>query len=184
MVVTREPGGTVLGEALRQLLLDHHREAMHPETETLLMFAARREHLDKVILPALKAGSWVISDRFTDASFAYQGGGRGVPFEKLEQLEYWVQSGFSPDLTLYFDVSAAVGRQRTQSIRVADRFEREADQFFERVRQSYLQRAEQAPQRMQVVDSNQPLAVVREQVAGIVNKFMKAQSAILSGKES
>lgn len=170
VVVTREPGGTALGEALRQLLLDH-RQVMHPETEALLMFAARREHLDKVILPALDRGTWVVSDRFTDASFAYQGGGRGVAQSKLENLEQWVQAGLSPDLTVYFDVPVIVGRERLQSTRVADRFEMESNLFFERVRQAYLQRAGQFPQRIRVVDGSRPLAEVKTAVAKIVEDF-------------
>lgn len=170
VVVTREPGGTALGEALRQLLLDH-RQVMHPETEALLMFAARREHLDKVILPALDRGTWVISDRFTDASFAYQGGGRGVAQSKLENLEQWVHAGFSPDLTVYFDVPVIVGRERLRSTRIADRFEMESNLFFERVRQAYLQRAGQFPQRIRVVDGSRPLAEVKTAVAKIMEDF-------------
>lgn len=167
VVVTREPGGTTLGEALRQLLLDH-RQVMHPETEALLMFAARREHLDKVILPALDRGAWVVSDRFTDASFAYQGGARGVAQSKLENLEQWVQAELSPDLTVYFDVPVIVGRERLQSTRVADRFEMESNLFFERVRQAYLQRARQFPQRIRVVDGSRSLAEVKTAVAKIM----------------
>lgn len=170
VVVTREPGGTELGEALRQVLLDH-RQVMHPETEALLMFAARREHLDKVILPALDRGAWVVSDRFTDASFAYQGGGRGVAQSKLENLEQWVHAGFSPDLTVYFDVPVIVGRERLQSTRVADRFEMESNLFFERVRQAYLQRAGQFPQRIRVVDGSRPLAEVKTAIAKIMEDF-------------
>lgn len=170
VVVTREPGGTALGEALRQLLLDH-RQVMHPETEALLMFAARREHLDKVILPALDRGTWVISDRFTDASFAYQGGGRGVAQSKLDNLEQWVHAGFSPDLTVYFDVPVIVGRERLRSTRIADRFEMESNLFFERVRQAYLQRAGQFPQRIRVVDGSRPLAEVKTAVAKIMEDF-------------
>lgn len=180
VVVTREPGGTALGEALRQLLLDH-RQAMHPETEALLMFAARREHLDKVILPALDRGAWVISDRFTDASFAYQGGGRGMSTEKLEKLEQWVQAEFSPDLTLYFDVPVILGRERVQSARMADRFERETDSFFERVRQAYLQRARQFPQRIRVVDGSQPLPAVKAAVAEIIDDFRSNLPKAASG---
>lgn len=135
------------------------------------MFAARREHLDKVILPALDRGTWVISDRFTDASFAYQGGGRGVAQSKLENLEQWVQAGLSPDLTVYFDVPVIVGRERLQSTRVADRFEMESNLFFERVRQAYLQRAGQFPQRIRVVDGSCPLAEVKTAVAEIVEDF-------------
>src|SRR5690606_4836591 len=139
--------------------------------EALLMFAARREHLDKVILPALNRGAWVVSDRFTDASFAYQGGGRGIVQEKLEKLEHWVQEGFSPDLTVYFDVPVTISRERVQSARAADRFEMESDKFFERVRQAYLRRAQQFPQRIKVVDGGQPLAQVTAAVTEIVEAF-------------
>lgn len=135
------------------------------------MFAARREHLDKVILPALDRGTWVVSDRFTDASFAYQGGGRGVAQSKLDNLEQWVQAELSPDLTVYFDVPVIVGRERLQSTRVADRFEMESNLFFERVRQAYLQRAEQFPQRIRVVDGSRLLAEVKTAVAEIVEDF-------------
>jgi dTMP kinase len=163
VVVTREPGGTRLGEALRQLLLDTAR-AMHAETEALLMFAARREHLDKVILPGLERGDWVISDRFTDASFAYQGGGRGLASTKLAELEHWVQGEFQPDLTFYFDVTVALGRERTSAIKSADRFEKETDTFFQRVREAYLERARQFPQRIQVIDANLSIVEVHKQL--------------------
>src|ERR1700674_1724867 len=137
VVVTREPGGTPVGEALRALLLksDH---PIHPETEALLVFAARREHLERVILPALGEGKVVICDRFTDATFAYQGWGRGVNLERLETLEEWVQGGLQPDLTLFFDVPVAVGQQRLGPHRERDRFERERAEFFERVRAGHL----------------------------------------------
>lgn len=156
IVTTREPGGTSLGEQLRVLLLDH-RQVMHAETEALLMFAARREHLDKVILPSLERGDWVISDRFTDASFAYQGGGRGVVADKLEELERWVQGAFQPDLTLYFDVPIELAKQRVQAIKAADRFEQEQGEFFQRVREAYLQRARQFPERIRLIDASQSL---------------------------
>lgn len=159
IVATREPGGTSLGEQLRVLLLDH-RQVMHAETEALLMFAARREHLDKVILPSLDRGDWVISDRFTDASFAYQGGGRGVVTDKLEELERWVQGAFQPDLTLYFDVPIELAKQRVQAIKAADRFEQEQGEFFQRVREAYLQRARQFPERIRLIDASQPLPEV------------------------
>ena len=159
-VVTREPGGTPLGEQLRALLLDKSM-TMHPETEALLMFAARREHLDKVILPALAQGHWVISDRFTDASFAYQGGGRGLDTAKLEILEHWVQGVLQPDLTLYFDVPVEVGQQRVSQIKDVDRFEKEQAGFFQRVRAAYLDRARQFPDRIKIIDSNQSLAEVK-----------------------
>ena len=168
VVVTREPGGTPLGEKLRALLLDNS-QAMHPETEALLMFAARREHLDKVIMPALARGDWVISDRFTDASFAYQGGGRGLATNQLDDLERWVQGEFQPDLTLYFDVSVELGRQRVNAIKTADRFEKEQDEFFQRVRAAYLQRAHKFPQRIRLIDSNQPLEKVKESLHDIIS---------------
>ncbi len=167
VVVTREPGGTPLGEKLRELLLDN-RHTMHAETEALLMFAARREHLDKVILPALDQGNWVISDRFTDASFAYQGGGRGLRMQKLDELEHWVQEQFQPDLTLYFDVSVELGRQRTSAIKTADRFEKEQDEFFRRVREAYLERARKFPQRIFIVDAIPPLDEVKKSVENII----------------
>lgn len=168
VVVTREPGGTPLGEKLRALLLDNRQE-MHPETEALLMFAARREHLDKVIMPALARGDWVISDRFTDASFAYQGGGRGLATNRLDDLERWVQGEFQPDLTLYFDVSIELGRQRVNASKTADRFEKEHDEFFQRVRAAYLQRAHKFPQRIRLIDSSQPLEKVKQSLHDIIS---------------
>lgn len=167
VIVTREPGGTPLGESLRELLLDQS-QTMHAETEALLMFAARREHLDKVILPALDSGDWVISDRFTDASFAYQGGGRGLTTQKLDELEYWVQGEFQPDLTLYFDVTIEVGRKRINAIKAADRFEKEQDEFFQKVRDAYLERADKFPQRIHVIDANQSLEKVKKSVENII----------------
>lgn len=162
-VVTREPGGTPLGEQLRALLLDKS-ISMHPETEALLMFAARREHLDKVILPALAQGRWVISDRFTDASFAYQGGGRGLDSGKLAILEQWVQGALQPDLTLYFDVPVELGQQRVSQIKSVDRFEKERADFFQRVRAAYLDRAGQFPDRIKCIDSSQSLMEVKAAV--------------------
>src|SRR5258706_13312117 len=151
-VVTREPGGTALGEKLRALLLDKN-EAMHLETEALLMFAARREHIDKVIAPALAQGEWVVCDRFTDATFAYQGSGRGADWARLRRLEDWVQGGLQPDLTLVFDVAPEIGRQRAGSIKAPDRFEQEQNDFFQRVREGYLQRAREDAPRMRVIDA-------------------------------
>lgn len=170
VTVTREPGGTPLSEKLRELLLDSGR-AMHAETEALLMFAARREHLDKVILPALARGDWVISDRFTDASFAYQGGGRGLATHKLDDLERWVQGNFQPDLTLYFDVAVKLGRQRINAIKSADRFEKEQDAFFERVRNAYLERAHKFPSRIRVIDANQSLEEVKKSLDKTLASF-------------
>lgn len=163
VLMTREPGGTPLGEKLRALLLDHT-QVMHPDTEVMLMFAARREHLDKVILPALAAGTWVVSDRFTDASFAYQGGGRGVDWERLKALEAWVQQGLQPDLTLLLDVPAEVGKQRLSAVRNPDRFEREQADFFGRVRAGYLRRAQEAPARIRIIDSTQDVSRVQKEL--------------------
>jgi dTMP kinase len=165
VLVTREPGGTPLSEALRELLLH---QAMHLETEALLMFAARREHLDKVIIPALREGTWVISDRFTDASFAYQGGGRGLEESKLKTLEQWVQQDFQPDLTLLFDVPLEVSRQRLSANASLDRFEQEKQDFFQRVRDTYLKRAAQFPQRIRVIDSGQALNKVKVDLEYII----------------
>ena len=153
-IVTREPGGTSLGEALREILL--HQD-MSPETEALLMFASRSEHLSKVIGPALEKGIWVISDRFTDASFAYQGGGRGLDYEKLAELEEWVQGGFQPDLTLLFDLPVEIARQRLMKNANLDRFEHEREAFFERVRRAYLERAARFPERFFLIDSGASL---------------------------
>jgi dTMP kinase len=161
--VTREPGGTPLGERLRGLLLDPA-QPVDPETEALLMFAARNEHLARVIRPALAAGEWVLCDRFTDATFAYQGGGRGVPLARLEALEAWVQGGLQPDVTFYFDVPAEVARHRLQGVRTPDRFELEQEAFFERVRQGYLQRARRFPARIRVIDASLPIADVQRRL--------------------
>ena len=168
VVVTREPGGTPLGEKLREILLS---QPMHLETEALLMFAARREHLDKVIEPALAQGNWVISDRFTDASFAYQGGGRGLSDEKLQGLERWVQGELQPDLTLLFDVPVEVSRQRLANNATLDRFEQEQQAFFQRVRDSYLRRADLFPQRFQVIDATYGLAEIQARLENILAAF-------------
>lgn len=172
VVITHEPGGTPLGEKLRTLVLDSS-VTMHPETEALLMFAARREHLDKLILPALGRGDWVISDRFTDASFAYQGGGRGIDINKLNELECWAQGTFQPDLTFYFDVTSELGRKRlngrVDEIKSADRFEKEEAEFFDRVRRAYLERADKFSHRIQIIDSSQPLETVRLSLKNILS---------------
>lgn len=166
LVVTREPGGTPLGEKLRALLLN---EPMNIETEALLMFAARREHLDKVILPAIEQGKWVLSDRFTDASFAYQCGGRGIDEKKLQTLEAWVQQDFQPDLTLLFDVPLEVSRERLAMNVSLDRFEQEKADFFQRVREMYLKRAEQFPGRIRIVDSNRSLADIQITLESLIS---------------
>jgi dTMP kinase len=161
VVTTREPGGTPLGEKLRELLLH---EPMHLETEALLMFAARREHIAEVILPSIGRGSWVISDRFTDASFAYQGGGRQLALDKLQSLEQWVHADLQPDLTLLFDVPLEVARERLSSGRALDKFEQEKEDFFQRVRDVYLMRAQSFPSRIKVIDSTRPVTEVSAQV--------------------
>jgi len=164
--VTREPGGTPLGEKLRELLLG---EPMHLETETLLMFAARREHLAQLIEPALARGEWVVCDRFTDATYAYQGGGRGLDRHKLKDLEQWVHGHLQPDLTLLFDLPLAVARQRmAQATRNLDRFEQERADFHERVRQAYQERAAAHPQRIRVVNSDRDMADIRLSLEAIV----------------
>lgn len=162
VISTREPGGTPLGEKLRELLLH---ERMHLETEALLMFAARREHIAEVIAPALARGDWVISDRFTDASFAYQGGGRQLPLARLEALEHWVHADLQPDLTLLFDVPLSVARERLSRSRTLDKFEQEQDAFFERVRAAYLERAARFPQRIRVIDATRAIDEVSRELA-------------------
>ncbi|HTJ97895.1 MAG TPA: dTMP kinase [Rhodocyclaceae bacterium] len=160
VVSTREPGGTALGEKLRALLLS---ESMHLETEALLMFAARREHIEQVIRPALERGAWVLSDRFTDASFAYQGGGRGLSLNKLSELENWVQAGLQPDLTFIFDLPVDQAHERRNGTGTApDRFEQEKLDFHERVRQAYLQRAKEFPHRIRVIDAKNDLTSINK----------------------
>ena len=166
VVMTREPGGTKLGESLREILL--HR-TMDLETEALLMFAARREHLAQVIEPALARGDWVLSDRFTDATFAYQGGGRGLPRDKLEALERWVQGGFQPDMTVLFDVPPETASERRSAAREPDRFESESDAFFTRTRAEYLRRAEEAPYRFSIVDSTQSIPQIQNQLEKLIS---------------
>ena len=165
VVSTREPGGTKLGEQLRELLLH---ESMHAETETLLMFAARREHIAAVISPALARGAYVLSDRFTDATYAYQSGAKGVPVSKIKILEEWVQVDLQPDITLLFDVPVEVSMQRLSSTRVPDKFERESADFFSRIRQAYLQRAKENPSRFRIIDGSAPLDVVVKNVEAII----------------
>lgn len=168
VVSTREPGGTPLGEKLRDLLLH---EPMHLETEALLMFASRREHLAQVIEPAIARGDWVLSDRFTDASFAYQGGGRGLARERLDILERWVHPHLQPDLTLLFDVPLAVARERLSATRTLDRFEQEEADFFERCRAEYLRRAAACPGRVVVIDSTRTIDEVRTSLVAALERL-------------
>lgn len=168
VIFTREPGGTAIGEALRQILLDPATQASL-RTETLLMFAARAQHLDSVILPALAQGTSVVSDRFTDATFAYQGAGRGLPTQQIAQLEQWVQGDLQPDLTLILDVPLEVATQRIERSRDKDRFEQEQHDFFARVRQGYLDRLAQHPQRCHLIDSNRDKTLVRDEIRTLLN---------------
>lgn len=164
VVLTREPGGTPIGEDIRELLLGHKHDGMSDDTELLLMFAARAEHLDKVIRPALEAGKDVLCDRFTDATYAYQGGGRGIDITHIAVLENWVQGELRPDLTLLLDVPVAIGLTRAGKRSAPDRFEKEQHEFFERVRDMYLQRARAEPQRYRIIDASQPLDAVQSQI--------------------
>ncbi|OEZ63993.1 dTMP kinase [Duganella sp. HH105] len=169
LVSSREPGGTPLGEKLRDLVLH---EKMHLETEALLMFASRREHIAQVIEPALHSGAWAISDRFTDASFAYQGGGRGMDLAKLEALEQWVHPHLQPDLTLLFDVPLEVARARLDATRSLDKFEQEKADFFAATRNEYLRRATQFPARFRVIDSTQSIPDIQVRIAAILDEML------------
>jgi dTMP kinase len=165
VVMTREPGGTPLGEQIREIVLH---QKMDLETEALLMFALRRQHLAEVIEPALARGDWVLSDRFTDATFAYQGGGRGLPRDKLETLERWVQGGFQPDRTVLFDLAPEIANERRSAARDPDRFESESAAFFERTRAEYLRRAEEAPYRFAIIDSSQSIVRIQKQLEELI----------------
>jgi dTMP kinase len=165
VVVTREPGGTPLGERLREVLLH---ERMHLETEALLMFASRREHIAEVIQPALDAGDWVISDRFTDATFAYQGGGRGLAIERLEALEQWVQQGLQPTRTILFDLAPEIAAARLADARTPDKFEAESAQFFLRTRAEYLRRAAAEPGRFVVLNANRDRSDIQKDLESLL----------------
>ena len=165
VVVTREPGGTPLGERLREVLLH---ERMHLETEALLMFAGRREHIAEVIQPALDAGNWVISDRFTDATFAYQGGGRGLAIERLEVLEHWVQQGLQPTKTILFDLAPEIAAARLADARTPDKFEAESAQFFLRTRAEYLRRAAAEPDRFVVINANRERTDIQKDLENVL----------------
>jgi len=169
VVASREPGGTPLGEKLRDLLLH---EKMHLETEALLMFASRREHIAQVIEPGLASGAWVLSDRFSDASFAYQSGGRGLDRAKMEALEAWVHPHLQPDLTLLFDVPLEVARERLDATRTLDKFEQEQGEFFARCRAEYLRRAAQFPERFIVVDSTRSIEATQQTLREALEKFL------------
>lgn len=162
--VTREPGGTEIAEEIRQLLLKHRKESMTPDTELLLMFASRAQHLAELIVPALQHGQWVVCDRFTDATYAYQGGGRGIDTTRIAQIETWVQGDLRPDRVLLLDIPAEVGLRRISKRYATDRIEAEAVSFFERSRQAYLARAKQDPSRYTIIDANQGIGRVQQQL--------------------
>ena len=173
VIYTREPGGTELGEQLREMVLH---QKMDIETEALLMFASRREHIAKVIAPALERGEWVVSDRFTDASFAYQGGGRKLDLGKLATLEKWVHPNLQPDLTLLFDVPLDVARERLSAARQPDKFESEQVELFENTRNEYLRRAQEFPERIKIIDSNRPIHVIQDEITGLINALNQGHS--------
>jgi dTMP kinase len=171
VVVTREPGGTSTAERIRSLLLDRDLGSLALEAELLLVFAARADHLKQVIYPSLEQGSWVLCDRFTDATYAYQGGGRGMNPSRIEYLELWIQQGFQPDLTLLFDAPVDLGMSRVVQRGERDRFEVEQMDFFERIRQAYLDRAERNPGRIRVIDAGRPIEEVKADVLRIVREL-------------
>ena len=173
VVVTREPGGTELGEKLRFILLDPGNEGMDERAELLLMFAARAHHIAKVIKPALEAGKTVLCDRFTDATYAYQGGGRGLPFEDIALLEKWVQGDLKPDLTILLDLDIEIGLFRANERSDQDRFEQEEMNFFDRVRKAYLDMAQKEPERFRIIDAGEPLEVVQKQLHQVLVEAIK-----------
>ncbi|HET9031285.1 MAG TPA: dTMP kinase [Dokdonella sp.] len=173
--VTREPGGTALGEAIRRLVLDGAMANVCAESELLLMFAARAQLVREVIEPALSCGDWVLTDRFTDASFAYQGGGRGQPIERIAELERWAANGLRPSLTLLLDVPVEVGQARAARRGSPDRIESEKAEFFERVRAAYRARAEAEPERFRLIDSNQAIDAVLRAACSAVDPFIAKQ---------
>ena len=174
VVLTREPGGTPLAERIRELLLTPADEPMNSDTELLLVFAARAQHLAQVIRPALARGAVVLCDRFTDATYAYQGGGRGLAFQRIEQLEQFVQGEMRPDLTLIFDLPVAIGLSRAAARGRLDRFEQEGLEFFEAVRNAYLERARQKPQRYRVIDAGQSLTSVQADLDGLLPEILES----------
>jgi dTMP kinase len=176
VIVTREPGGTVLGEIVREIVLDPSRRNLCAESELLLMFAARAQLVRELIRPALDAGQWVLSDRFTDASYAYQGAGRGQPEQRIAELEQWA-AGLKPDLTLLLDIPVADGLARAGGRGKADRIELESRDFFERVRVAYRARATAEPARFRVIDATRSLDEVRAAACTVVDAFVEAQQA-------
>ena len=174
VVLTREPGGTPLSERLREILLDKNETNMCSDTELLLMFAARAQHLNEVIMPSIREGKWVICDRFTDATYAYQGGGRGIAFERIAALENWVQGDVRPDMTIIFDLPVDVGLSRASNRSEPDRFEQENIDFFTRVRNAYLDRARQFPERYAIVNAEPQLDIVQQDLLSVLKTLVQA----------
>lgn len=172
LIQTREPGGTPIAEQIRELLLDARHTALADDAELLLMFAARAQHLAELIQPARQRGQWVLCDRFTDATYAYQGAGRGIATERIAALETWVQGPLRPDLTLFLDLPVAEGLARASARGEPDRFEKEKIDFFERVRSGYLARCAEAPERYRVIDASQPLEQVQQQIAAVLDSYL------------
>jgi len=172
VIKTREPGGTVIGEQIRKILLGNENYTLTYDTELLLVFSARAQHIQEVILPALSLGKIILCDRFTDASYAYQGGGRGIDASRINLLEKWVQGDLRPNLTLLFDLDVSIGMQRTKKRSDADRFEREEINFFEKIRNTYLERAKNEPQRFRIINSASSLENVKEQIVTILKDYL------------
>ena len=172
VIKTREPGGTVIGEQIREILLKNENYTLTYDTELLLVFSARAQHIQEVILPALSLGKIILCDRFTDASYAYQGGGRGIDASRINLLEKWVQGDLRPNLTLLFDLDVSIGMQRTKKRSDADRFEQEEINFFEKIRNTYLERAKNEPQRFRIINSASSLENVKEQIVTILKDFL------------
>ena len=168
LILTREPGGTDLGARIRELLLGNDIDSMHSDTELLLMFADRNEHIQTKVIPALESGHWVLSDRFTDASYAYQGGGRGLDVKRIAELEKWVLQGFVPDLTFLLDVDIELGMRRIKSRGMKDRIEQETMDFFARVRDSYIQRSQMFPDRIKLIDATKSIENTSQQIKNIL----------------
>ncbi|MDR1057803.1 MAG: dTMP kinase [Coxiellaceae bacterium] len=171
-IVTREPGGTEIAEQIRRVILNHYQETMHPDTELLLYFAGRAQHFNQVIVPALKRGQWVICDRFTDATYAYQGGGRGLSPARIAVLEQWVQGNIHPDYTLLFDVPVNIGLSRIKKNRLLDRIEKEEECFFAKVRNCYLERAHKESNRFYIINADKTFPEVSQQIENILNQII------------
>jgi dTMP kinase len=173
VVLTREPGGTPIAEAIRQVLLHEYVESTLPQTELLLLYAGRLQHVEHVIKPALAQGKWVVSDRFVDATYAYQGAGRGVPIEKIDTLNSWVLGEFVPDCTIVLDATVEVAFSRISSERTLDRFEKEQKTFFEKIRAQYLSMAKKNPHRYHVIDASKPLEAVQQALQEVMSRFLQ-----------